>query len=130
MGVVASLAAMLGFEACGIEINRDLVAEAERLAEDFGLSVEFVCGNIIPPGGDRYADTAAVEMAWLSMGGADAYDLLGLDIDDFDAIFAYPWPGETEVIDGLFERYAAAGAVLATYNGLEGMRIQRKVRDA
>ena len=129
MGVVASLAAMLGFEACGIEINRDLVAEAEGLAEDFDLPVEFVCGNLIPPGGDRYADTASEEMAWLSMGGADAYELLGLDVDDFDVIFAYPWPGETEVIDDLFEQYAAVGAVLVTYHGLEGVRIQRKVSD-
>jgi len=130
MGVVASLAAMLGFEACGIEINRDLVAEAEGLAEDFGLSVEFVCGNLIPTGAERFADTAGGEMAWLSMGGADAYEQIGLDIDDFDVIFAYPWPGEREVMNGLFAHYAAVGAVLVTYHGLEGVLVQRKVAEA
>ena len=127
MGVVASLAAMLGFEACGIEINRELIGQAETLAEDFNLPVEFVCGNLIPPGGDRHADADTAEMAWLAMGGRDAYEQLGLDVDDFDVIFAYPWPGEMQVIDGLFEQYAAVGAVLVTYHGIEGMRVQRKI---
>src|SRR5438034_10470333 len=37
-GVVTCLAAMLGFDACGIEIEAELVAAARRLAEDFELS--------------------------------------------------------------------------------------------
>ena len=127
MGVVATLAAMLGYEACGIEINAELVDEARALADDFDQSVEFVCGNMIPTGGDGYADSASSEMSWLSMGGHDAYDQLGLDVDDFDMVFAYPWPGEEDVIDNLFEHYAAVGAVLLTYHGIDGIRIQRKV---
>jgi len=127
MGVVAAMAAMLGYEACGIEINHELVDEARGLADDFGLSIDFVCGNMIPTGGDAYADTASSEMSWLSMGGHDAYEELGLDVDDFDVIFAFPWPGEEDVIDNLFEHYAAVGAVLITYHGIDGIRVQRKV---
>ena len=127
MGVVAALATMLSYDACGIEINGDLVDEARALAEDFDLPIEFVCGNLIPTGGDRHADAASTEMAWLEMGGPDAYEELGLDIDDFDLVFAYPWPGEEQVIDDLFEHYAAVGAVLVTYHGVEGVRVQRKV---
>jgi len=127
MGVVACLAAMAGYEVCGIEINQELVEEARALADDFHVPVEIVCGNMIPPGGDRHADNASLEMAWLEMGGPDAYDELGLDIDDFDLVFAYPWPGEEQVIYDLFEHYAATGAVLATYHGIEGVRLQRKV---
>jgi len=127
MGVVAALATMLGYEACGIEINGELVDEARALAADVGLEIEYVCGNLIPTGGDHHADTASTEMAWLSMGGRDAYDELGVDIDDFDLVFAYPWPGEEEVIDDLFEHYAAVGAVLVTYHGIEGVRVQRKI---
>jgi hypothetical protein len=40
-GVVASLAAMLEFKACGIEIERGLVDASRKLADDFGLPVEF-----------------------------------------------------------------------------------------
>src|SRR5216683_5197612 len=45
-GVVACLAAMLEFDACGIEIEGDLVEAAEQLAGDFDLSVEVVSGSI------------------------------------------------------------------------------------
>src|SRR5262245_62800329 len=51
-GVVTCLAAMIGFDACGIEIEADLVDAARRLAEDFELSAEFVCGSFIPRGGE------------------------------------------------------------------------------
>src|SRR5262249_27656087 len=34
-GVVVGLAAMLDFDACGIEIERSLVEEARKLADDF-----------------------------------------------------------------------------------------------
>src|SRR4051812_30631200 len=36
-GVVCCLAAMLGFDACGIEIRSELVDASRRLADDFGL---------------------------------------------------------------------------------------------
>ena len=45
VGVVASLAAMLGFHGCGIEIERGLVDASRNLAEDFDLPVEFVHGS-------------------------------------------------------------------------------------
>src|SRR6516225_2515786 len=40
-GVVACLAAMAGFDACGIEIEAELVDAARRLADDFDLPVQF-----------------------------------------------------------------------------------------
>jgi hypothetical protein len=53
---------------------------------------------------------------------------LQLDPDDFDIIFAYPWPGEEQVIFDLFADNAAVGALLLTYLGQEGLRLQRKVK--
>ena len=44
-GVVTCLAAMLEFDASGIEIESDLVDAAEDLSADFGLAVEFMCGS-------------------------------------------------------------------------------------
>ena len=41
-------------------------------------------------------------------------------------IFAYPWPGDEEVVDALFLEFGAAGALLVTYHGIEGVRVRRK----
>ncbi len=62
-GVVASLATMLGFNVCGIEIERDLVDASRRLADEFGLPVEFVQGSFVPPGAEAYAEEAHADNA-------------------------------------------------------------------
>ena len=130
-GVVASLAAMLGFKVCGIEIERDLVDASRRLADDFGLPVEFVHGSFIPSGAEAYAEKASAdnsaEWFWLVTDADDAYDEAGLDPDDFDVVFAYPWPSEECLIESLFEKYAAEQALLLTYNQYNSVRVRRKV---
>ncbi len=129
-GVVASLAAMLEFDACGIEIERPLVDASRKLADDFGFPVEFIHGSFIPPGGEAVADEAYAanigDFFWLVTDTDDAYDELGLEPCDFDLVFAYPWPSEGHVIESLFENYAAEGALLLTYNRLDSVRVQRK----
>ena len=133
-GVVASLAAMLEFKASGIEIERDLVDASRRLADDFGLPVEFVHGSFVPSGAEAeveeaYADTST-EYFWLVTDADDAYDELGLGPHDFDVVFAYPWPGEECLIEDLFEKYAAEGALLLTYSEYtqdNSVRLRRKV---
>lgn len=67
------------------------------------------------------------EFAWLDTDAPSAYDDLGVDVDDFDVLFAYPWPGEEDVVVDLFERYAAVGALLVTYQGVEAVHVRRKV---
>ena len=125
MGVVACLAAMLDMESTGIEIEPELVAASEELATVHGLEVEFVCGSYVPTGGDWLTDEVE-EFAWIESGGADAYELLGLDLDDFDLVFAYPWPGEESLVRELFDAYGAGGAMLLTFNGVEDLRLYRK----
>ncbi len=132
-GVVASLAAMLGFDVCGIEIERDLVDASQRLADDFRLPVEFVHGSFVPSGAKAYAEEAYAdnnaEYFWLVTDADDAYDELGLDPDDFDVVFAYPWPGEECLIVSLFEKYAAEKALLLMYDQMDWVRFQRKVSE-
>ncbi len=123
--VVAGLAARLGFDAHGIEIERDLLAEAEKLLASHSLRVQLAAGSFIPPGGEQLADIRA-EMVWLVTDGPDGHALLGHAPDDWDVVFAYPWPGEEHVIDALFDRFAAPGALLVTYRTEKGMRVQRK----
>ena len=42
------VAAYVGFDAYGIEAEWELVEQARRLADDFDLSAEFVCGSFVP----------------------------------------------------------------------------------
>jgi hypothetical protein len=125
-GVVTCLAAILGFDARGIEIEVELADAAQELADDFGLAAEFVRGSFIPCDGSGET-VAAGSFAWLTTGESSAYPQLGLGPDEFDLIFAYPWPDEERVTDNLFEHYAAEGAVLLTYHGVETLRVQRKL---
>ncbi|MFO0825394.1 MAG: hypothetical protein U0792_20125 [Gemmataceae bacterium] len=126
LGVVTCLAAMLDFDACGIEIEGDLVNEARQLAADFDNPAEFVQGSFVPRGAERRV-YAAGEYSWFTTEGDHAYEELGLDISDMDVVFAYPWPDEEAVTAELFERYAGPGAVLVTYHGTDDLRIRRKV---
>ena len=125
-GVVAGLAALAGFSATGIEIEQLLVAEARKLARDHQLTVEFACGNFVPADAQEYAQTEN-EFAWLAEGGPDGHEELGLEPDDFDVVFAYPWPGEEDAIERLFHHVAAPGALLMTFRGKEGVRVQRNL---
>jgi hypothetical protein len=124
-GVVACLAALLHFDAFGIEIEAELVDAAQRLAADFDLPVEFMRGSFIPRGAE-----ASVEggdgFSWFTADEGSAHEELGLAPEDFAVIFAYPWPDEERVTRDLFERYAAVGAVLVTYHGGPDFRVRRK----
>jgi len=124
-GVVACLAAMLDFDASGIEIEQDLVDAARQLAEDFGLPVEFACDSFIPAGGEACLESGD-GFAWLTVHEGSTLEELGLAPADFDVIFAYPWPDEERVIGTLFERLAGVGAMLLTYHGGDDFQLRRK----
>jgi hypothetical protein len=125
-GVVAGLAAMLGFDACGIEIESSLVEESRRLAEDFDLPVEFVQGSFVPRGAEDRVHASGT-YSWLTTEGDYAYDDLDSEISDMDVVFAYPWPDEEMVVCDLFEEFAGTGAILATYHSNSEFRLKRKV---
>jgi len=127
IGVVACIAAELGFDAIGIEVEEPLVAIAESIAADHNIDVEFACGSYVPSGAEPYVDTAG-EVTWLRTDRPDCYIDLDLEPEDFDLIYAYPWPGEEQVIFDLFKRCASVGALLLTFHSQDGLRLQRKVR--
>lgn len=124
-GVVTCLAAILEFDACGIEVDGTLVRASRRLASDFDLLVEFAQGSFIPAG-DSVLMRAARSFGWLTTTAASAYEELGLATEDFGVIFAYPWPDEERALGQLFERHAGAGALLVTHHGGEDFRLCRK----
>lgn len=127
-GVVAMMASLLEFQSYGIEIEDSLVVGSRLLADDFDLPVEFVTGSFIPAGGEPIVDElCSGEDAWLTGISDGAYLELGLAPNDFDVIYAFPWPGEEHVIAALFDEFACMGALLLTFDHIEGVRIRRKV---
>jgi len=126
-GVASCLAAMLGFDACGIEIEGELVDAARQLADDFSLPVEFVRGSFIPKGGEVLS-AVGDDFAWLTTQATNTHEELDLDMHDFGVIFAYPWPDEERLTGELFDCYGGAGAVLMTYHGSEDCRLRQKTR--
>jgi hypothetical protein len=128
IGVITCLATQLGFDSVGIEIEQPLVDLAEQLAESHAIDTQFVCGSFVPRDLEVHIKSPD-DFAWMTTDAQPAYEELGLEPDDFDLVFAYPWPGEEDVIFNLFADCAATGALLLTYHGLEGVRLQRKRRN-
>jgi hypothetical protein len=127
VGVIACLATCLGFDAVGIEIEPKLVDIALDLSTAHEIKTQFACGSFVPDGVEPNLDWSS-DVSWLSTTGPSGYDELDLEPDDFDIVFAYPWPGEEQVIFDLFDDCAAVGALLLTYHGMNELRLQRKVK--
>jgi hypothetical protein len=124
-GVVSCLAVMLGLEAWGIEAEGELVGAARRLADDFSLPAEFVRGTFIPAGAEAGL-TRGREFAWLSRAVRSGYEAMGLGLEEFDLVFAHPWPDEEALVAELFEGHARAGAMLLTYHADGELRLREK----
>jgi SAM-dependent methyltransferase len=106
-GIATLLAASLGWQARGIELQPSLVAESRRWNEVFDLTARFHEGSFFP------TDPNAVEK-------------LSLYCRQAEIIYVYPWPDQEVEIFDLFDRLAAPGAWLLTYYGVEDVRIFRK----
>ncbi len=129
-GVTAALAAMMGFEAYGIEIDTDLCDASHRLARQFDIPVRFVAGSFIPEGSFQMIADARGKIGGdltLIAESDQAYEKLGKEIKEFDLIFAYPWPNDKNLTETIFDSYASRGSLLLTYNGSGTVQLQRKV---
>ena len=125
-GVVTMLAALHGLDASGIEIEPELVDQSQRLAEDLGIEARFAEGSFIPGDADELREDFE-DLEHVDTDTADGYDNLGCDLSDFDLAFAFPWPGEERFWEAVFDRYASDGALLLSYHGIEGLKLQRRV---
>lgn len=129
-GVVAGLGAILGMDAHGIEIDGELIPAATELLTEHDLTATMVQGSFVPM---ELAESGLDEMGLddletrTVLDQPDAYDDLGRNLDDFELVFAYPWPTEEELYLELFRRGADYGAILLTWSNLEGPRAHRKI---
>lgn len=125
-GAAAMLAAMRGWTSVGIEIEARLVEQSILIAEAFDNAAAFYHGSFIPRG-IQGLSRWATEVNNVDTHDDDVFDEIGLNFDDFDLFFAFPWPGEHEFFESVVDACAADGAMLLTYRGREGMHLLRKV---
>src|SRR5262245_56152036 len=136
-GMATCLAALLGYEAYGLEIDEELVRLSRVIARRLGISVTMLCTSLLPAG---YAASvgsdgmALVMPASVSDHNAKArgplrYDGMEIAIADIGLFFAYPWPEERELMRQLFEAVARAGSILVVYHTDTDIRVFRKVED-
>ncbi len=121
-GVITIMADMLGYDACGIEIDANLVEIARDLARRHGSNARFVAGSLLPQGYRYRAPDGDTRTGTLE-DGPSGYLLLGRPLDDFDLVFGYPWPGEDLVMQDVMRRYAAPHARLLMASGLDELTL-------
>jgi 2-polyprenyl-3-methyl-5-hydroxy-6-metoxy-1,4-benzoquinol methylase len=126
VGVVTCLAASLGYDAVGIEIEDDLVEVSRELAADHEIEAEFVAGSFVPYDEVDLFDLTG-DFNWVRTDASTAYEDLGLEPDDFDVVYCYPWPGEEAMSEELFAKCCATGALLLSFHGNEGVKLRRRM---
>ena len=124
-GVAALLTSLRGMESVGIEIESTLVEQSSNLADALDLPAKFYCGSFVP------RDIAGIlelgrDVEHVETHEGEVYEEIGLGLDDFDLFFAFPWPGEHQFFEAVFEAGAANNSLLLSYRGRNGMHLIRK----
>lgn len=110
-GVIAIMADLLGIEAFGIEIAPELVVEARGLATRYHSNARFAAGSYLPDDYQFRSETGDTRLGALGIGAA-AYGELGFELSDFAWVYAYPWPGEGDVIRHVMKHRGSPEATL------------------
>ena len=130
-GVITIMADLLGFDACGIELDPDLVERAVSLAGRYGSGARFVAGSFLPAGYEYRARDGDARLGTVGE-GPSGYLKLGRSLDDFDVVYGYPWSGEEALMHDLMRRYGRADALLLLHRvsgDVEVFRGGRRVGD-
>ena len=131
-GIAACMASLIGFEAYGIELEEGLVELSTQLAQDLNIPVEILCTSYLPEGYEECEGIGGKDLLppqATTSGGqiidtTPVYD--GLDPDDVDLFFVYPWPGQEEFMMDLFEEVATEDAILLIHHADKSVTAYRK----
>jgi len=107
-GMVVIEFAKRGYNAYGIEINKQRIREAIQNAETATGKIKFAQGNYLPKEFRARLQPAPN----LFLNGKDAYKSLGKQPKDFDAFYIHPYPEQMDLILEFFRIYARQDAVL------------------
>ena len=133
-GVGTGLAALLGYQATGIEIETTLVEKAEALLADHGIDAECLAISYLPDGYISYDALSGHDLVRDDSFGHSSehpprYEDMAIDVEEIDLFFVYPWPGEQEMMLKLFDAVAGEGAILVAYYGDRDICLYQKVED-
>lgn len=129
-GVITIMADMLGFEACGIELDAPLVDVARDLAARHGSRARFEAGSFLPAG-YRWRPADGDGRSGTIGDGSSAYPKLGRALEDFDLVYGYPWIGEEPMMLDLMRTFGRRGATMLLHGTedvdayVDGKRIPR-----
>ena len=137
LGTATCLAALLGYEAYGIEIEAELVELSRKMARALAIPVEILCASYIPEGYESYSGVGGedlVQSETFSYPGAaidpePRYDGMDIEIAAIDLFFVYPWPDEQVLMQKLFDAVAIEGAILIAYYSAREICVYRKLPD-
>lgn len=123
-GVITIVADLMGFDACGIELDDSLVRVARDLSARAGSDARFAVGSFIPMGWEwrpRSADSRTGTIG----DGPSGYLELGRPLSDFDIVYAFPWSGEEPMMLDLFRCHGHEDACLLLHSA-HGTRMYRR----
>lgn len=123
-GVITIMADLLGFDACGIELDSALVDEGRKVASRWGSNARFAAGSFVPmgwewkrPGGNGRHGTIGE--------GRSGYLELGRALDDFEVVYAFPWMGEEPMLLDLMRSRGGRDAYFVLHTVHDGTTIYR-----
>lgn len=124
-GMGVCLAAMLGYQSYGIEIDPDVVRFSRELARSGGAEVTILETSWFPEGFSSYPGSGGDELilppGYPTDGSAPRhwprYEGMDHDTEEIDLFFVYPWPKEHELMRDLFHAVAGHGALMIAYYG-------------
>jgi hypothetical protein len=111
IGVITIMADLLGYDACGIELDAGLAETARELAERYGSGARFATGSFLPTG-YRYRTPSGDTRLGTIGEGSSGYLELQRPLDEFDLVFGYPWSGEAPMMHDLMRAYGRSDALL------------------
>jgi len=134
-GIATCMASLLGFEAYGIEIETEIAEFAVQLASDQNIPVEILCTSYLPEGyeecegigGKDLLPPEATTSGGVAIDTTPIYD--GLDPDEVDLFFVYPWPGQEGLMMDLFKAVASEDAILLIAHGEREITAYRRTID-
>jgi hypothetical protein len=120
-GVITIIADLMGFDACGIELDESLVRVARDLAARSGSGARFAVGSFIPMGWEWRPRSTDGRTGTIGH-GSSGYLELGRPMSDFDIVYAFPWSGEEPMMLDLFRCHGHEDARLLLYTCHYGVR--------
>jgi hypothetical protein len=123
-GVITIMADLLGYDACGIEIDGDLVDSARELARQFDSNARFAAGSFLPAGYEYRSSCGDRRLGTIGH-APSGYLILGRGLDTFDLVYGYPWSGEDALMRDVMRCYGDPDARLLLHTGSAGVAILR-----